>query len=393
MVFDSFSNNPGYIKCNVKTYEDNNLLKNDEIYFKLSEKILVNENLIAIVLSTFCGIQYDEIYFDLNINENVINDIASHTKAIVTVKNINNDDFINNRWKIALNFSGGFDSLSAKFLLDDYVELVSIDFKVDFLKNEANFLKKFSPYLIETNFRALGYDRNDWTFMGIGSILFSDFLNLKYHLFGTVFEADYIHSYYEFSSRNKFIEPPFDSAGLTDIKLIQGLTEIGTALILCNTQPYLVNDSLESLAQVGSEKRYRKQLIIKSIKNKFNLKDVHILPTSAPKNKRKWGTNIVEDFLTLYFIKYCGIDELNIIVENIPNEVLDFVENNSFDFYDKFNQNFLNNIPINIKQYFLKNLATAKIDFYDEKDFTDLKIVMDFLSKWYPYVKKYKHRL
>lgn len=387
IVFDSFNKTPGNITFNIKTYEDGELLNDDEIYFKFTEKFMVDDNIIAIALTTFCGVVFDEIYFDLTLHEDTVNNIAKYTHANVLTKLINNEKFISeNRNKIALNFSGGFDSLAAKILLGDYVELVSISF----FDIEYNFFKKFKPHMIETNFRKLGYARNSWTFMGVGSILYSEFLNFRYLLFGTVLESSYPLVVYDSASRKVFNDPPFSYAGVDTIKFIQSMTEIGTALVLCNTYPFLVNDSLVSLSNPDTEKRYRKQLIIDILKEKFNLDDVYLEYTEPPSDERKleWGKRFAMDFLILYILKNSNIEKTSKLMKNIPQEAVDFVENFSLEFYEKYNVNLLNNIPIEIRSEVTKNLAIAGIFPYDENDYVELKEVIKFLSTYYSFLSR-----
>ena len=265
------------------------------------------------------------------------------------------------------------------------VELVSISF----FDIEYNFFKKFKPHILETNFRKLGYADNVWTFMGVGSLLYSESLNLRYHTFGTVFESYHLHATQEYSSQEIFIEPPFNFAGINDIKFIQGLTEIGTALVLCNTQPYLINDSIVSLSPPKTEKRYRKHLIINILKEKFNLKNIYLEHSDPPEkeNRLEWGNYFVVDLLSLYILKYGGIEETSKIINNIPQDAVDFVNTKSLDFYERYNTNFINNLPEKYKSQILKNLAKAKIYPYDQNDFNELYDVMEFLSKYYPFLK------
>lgn len=386
--FNSFDKELGKISLTIKTYENGNLIKNDNVYFRLDKEIFISDNNIAIALSTFCRRGYDEIYFDLNLTKDIVNLIASFSNANVIAKNILSEEpkqDSESSGKIGLNFSGGFDSLAAKIILGEYAELIS----VSFFESEYNFFKKFKPHTLETNFRQLGYADNDWTFMGVGSILFSDYLNLKYHLFGTVLEAFHMHAYKDFASRQKFIEEPFNLAGLTDIKLIQGLTEIGTALVVCNVEPYLINDSIISLAPQGTEKRYRKQLIVQSLIKKFNL-NIYLEQTVPPieSERRNWGEYFAVDFLALYILKYMGYEEVSKIVNNVPSDVIEFVKNHSLTFYERFNTNFLNNIPSEFKSEILKNLATAKILPYTQEDFEELYEVMVYLSNYHNYLKE-----
>ena len=224
--------------------------------------------------------------------------------------------------------------------------------------------------------------------MGVGSILFSDYLNSKFHLFGTVFEAFHMHATQELTKQKKFIEEPFNFIGITDLKLIQGLTEIGTALVLCNTYPHLVNDSLTSLSQPKTEKRYRKQIITDILQKKFDL-NIYLEPTEPPmkENRLNWGKYFSVDFLSLYMIKYAGIEETSKILKNIPEEAIEFSKNHELTFYERFDTNFLNNIPNEFKTEITKNLANAKILPYDQNDFKELHDVNVFLSKFYPFLK------
>lgn len=379
IIFDDFIKTEQKIIFNIKIFYNNKLITNDEIYFELSEKIDIDDNLIATALSTLCGKEYDEIYYDLILHENTIKQISLFTNAKVEVKNIDNTCYLSpkNKFKIILNFSGGFDSLAAKTILGDMAELVSISF----FDIEEHFFKKFKPYTVKTNFRKLDYDKNHWTFMGVASILYSNFLKAKYQTFGTIFEATTIHSNKNISLKKEFKDCPFNTVDIQDIKIIQSLTEIGTALILCNSNPYLVNDSLKSLSNPKTEKRYRKELIIETLCNKFNL-NIYLEHTEAPeKIKRKnWGEYYTVDFLSLYLIKYAGIEETSKILNNIPKEAIDFVKTLPLEFYEKYNPNFLNNVPAHFKFEITKNLAKSKILPYNQNDYEELHRVLEFLS-------------
>lgn len=51
-----------------------------------------------------------------------------------------------------LNFSGGFDSLAALYLMPEDTKLVAIDFG-GWFEREKEFFKQFHPYTLKTNFR------------------------------------------------------------------------------------------------------------------------------------------------------------------------------------------------------------------------------------------------
>ena len=89
IFFDTFEKTPLKITFNIKTYDNEVLLKNDDIYFKFDEPIEVNDSILAIALSTFCGDKFDQIYFDLVIHERLIGQISEYTKAKVFAKGTN----------------------------------------------------------------------------------------------------------------------------------------------------------------------------------------------------------------------------------------------------------------------------------------------------------------
>ncbi len=159
-----------------------------------------------------------------------------------------------------------------------------------------------------------------------------------------------------------------------DIKLIQGLTEIGTALIVLKDYPLLVSESLISLANDKSLKNYRKKLILKILKKKHNLKNAYLGFDEIiyPKNKIKWGF-FVDDFLIFWWIKNIGFEETSKFFSDIPKDIIKIVESNSLEFYEKYNSNYLNNIPAQYKQTVLENLGRLNIEPYNERDFKELK--------------------
>lgn len=387
IFFENFKHMDDRIDFNVKIIEDEEVVQDDEIFLEFDRELKINDNVMAVALSTLCGMTFDYIYFDLDINEDLLKDISLFTKGEVASKSTNNLPYLNNNKddKIIINFSGGMDSLAAYLILPKNIsEIVSIDFNI--LDREKTFFKKFKPYTLRTNFRELGYNRNTWQFMGIGSILFNELINAKYQLFGTIMETGVGYSFEKYATQKQFPCEPFSFIGIQDLKIIQGITEIGTTLIICKLAPHLVNDSLISLAPPETTKRYRKELIVKILMDKLDLDNIFIEYSGYPKEGSvlKWGDKFLNDFLTLYWVKNADMDDVIRITKDIPQEVIDFVETRSLNFYEKFNTNYLNNIPDVFKEGLIKNLTKAEIYPYDETDFRELNEVMIFLSNYHP---------
>lgn len=376
------------IKC---TTSGDSLNLDDILFFDLSENVLVNENQLAVALSTLCGRVYDEIYMDLTIGKNIFEDIKKFTQSNIHLNGLSEDyqypDFSENN--IMLGFSGGFDSLAEYNLLRDAdifenLYLVSLDFQGSFSREEI-FFKRFSPYVVKSNFVDLKLNRNHWSFMYIPQILYSNYLNSKYVAISGLLNAGIYGFDEKFSLNPNTDSVPISFLGMERLRFVQGLTDIGSALVDIYYTPELIDLSLKSLANPKDEKRYRKQLTIKVVSEKFN-KRVFYEPVLEGR-KLKWGTRIARDAMAIYFIKNAGIEEVSKIVEDIPKEAIELSESLSLEFFEKYNNNFLNKIPDKYQSKFLQTLISIGIYPYNSKDWEEFKIVSEFLSDYYPALK------
>ncbi len=391
ITFSNFKFKSQEIRVNIITKEKGKIKISDEIYFKFNKNITISNDTLAIVLSICSKLKYEFIYIDLIISKEILNQLKKYTYGDIKVKGVIDKENLSikeKEEKIIINFSGGFDSLSILSLLPkNSYDLVSVYWKG--FEREKEFFQKFSPYMLETNFRSFLEEAKIWEFMGIGTLLYNDMINAKYQIFGTALEEYDFHSSYKFSIKNSFQSRPFDITGMYDIKLIQGLTEIGTALIVLKDYPLLVSESLISLANDKSLKNYRKKLILKILKKKHNLKNAYLGFDEIiyPKNKIKWGF-FVDDFLIFWWIKNIGFEETSKFFSDIPKDIIKIVESNSLEFYEKYNSNYLNNIPAQYKQTVLENLGRLNIEPYNERDFKELKNVLLYMKKDHARLKK-----
>lgn len=354
--------------------------KIDNIYFKFNKPNNPSTDSIAITLSTLCGKYFNEIYIDLKVSEDVLNKISDFTNAKVTVKEILPEINYNTSGTNAIiNFSGGFDSLAAACLIPD-AKLVSLDFG-GWFEREANFFKIFDPYIVETNFRKLRYDKYSWTFMGAGALLYHDTLNAKYNVFGTSLESTPYNYFQSFAENKK--DYPFSYLGFDEIKMIRGLSEVASTMLITKFKPELVNESLCSLSAPKTEKRYRKQLFAEIISEKYN-RNVYIEKTEPPETQINFGASFPRDFQVFYIIKNCGLEESLKLVKNIPEEIVDISNKLSLDFYEKYNPNYLKHLPKDIRNHIIKQLSLADILPYNETDWEEFKIIRKYLAKYNP---------
>lgn len=353
-----------------------------ELEFEMPGGYQINSDLIAIGLTTLFGTKYDVIEFDGAISESTRESVARLCQAEVTA-NLSTAE-LNERpgSNIALNFSGGFDSLAARTLLPASSKLLSIDFGGAF-KRERDFFENFNPYIIKTNFRQLGFAKNTWAFMGVGSILLRDHLSISTYSFGSILEA----SPYNFIPGLNFsndANPWFRAAGLTQLNPALGLTEVGTAMLLCRFHPELISESLVSLAAPGSEKLMRKKLLVR-IAGELLGHNVRVSFASDDNEPLiAYGESFASDFLVLYICKRLGRATASTLVGNIPDSALALVDSCRLSFYERLNTNFYNNVEGISRLQIFSRCAEAGIDLYDERDWLEFDLVRKLLAEHHP---------
>ncbi|MBU4536083.1 MAG: hypothetical protein KKF16_09775 [Euryarchaeota archaeon] len=353
------------------------------IYFELTPAIKPRSDLIAIALSTLCGREYSNIHWDLNVSSSTVKAISKFTQAQVTTKNSFENLIIRKKSNnITLNFSGGFDSLSAKCLMPSNTNLVSMDFGGRF-SGESEFFKKFKTCITKTNLVDFTLRKNSWSFMGIGSILFSDYLATSFQTFGGILESGPNNISDTTMSANNKSFPPFKAAGMESAMYVLGLTEVGTLQVLGHYASKLISPSLDSLASPGEAKRYRKQVLASIVSGKME-KDFGLNMIDPPsKSPFKFGQNFVEDFLSFYIIKNAGIEIASHNISDIPEEVLKLSDSLSLEFYEKLNPKYYSNFPKPLLSGLMSKLTAAKIHQYSQKDWEEFFQVREILSQYY----------
>lgn len=352
------------------------------LYFGLNEAIKIHPDQIAVALSTFCVRRFSLIDFAFPVSERTGAAIANYTGSQVTSE-AGTEWVRKSRRAVALNFSGGFDSLAAKQLLPAGAQLVSMDFGGRFAR-ERSFFEQFSPLIVSTNLVDLGLHRGQWAFMGIGAILAADELAIDQNVFGSILEAGVDNFREAPLLANGGTFPSFSLSGFTNKPYASGLTEIGTLLVIGHYAPELIRESLDSCANDNEEKRYRKQILAQIVENRlgssFNLR--YIQDPEAP--FFSFGSNFALDFLSFYIAKHSGIGSLKLLLKSIPDEIEVLSKKLSLSFYEKFNSKFLQPFDEVEKNFLKGRLCEADVGFYNDKDWDEFNTIRDFLSKTYP---------
>ncbi|WP_156507071.1 hypothetical protein [Comamonas thiooxydans] len=268
--------------------------------------------------------------------------------------------------EINLGFSGGFDSVAAKFILKDRARLLSIDYG-GALSREADFFKDFDPIVFkwrlrgkQNNFIKVFNERVDWRFMLSPISCVGEFTRNRVVATGSIMEA----SPFWFSGKPKNQSASYSSfgfgPGISLLNPVSPLTEYGTTLVALNgLGESLTAKSLKSLASENSLKMYRKKCLMSAA-----------LGGTPPDNegrKHKFGTSLADDFLSLYFMWKYG---RKWVISHYATDFEDVNLNIDMSFVEKYNQNNLNVID---KDYadFLKNSYAS----YGIKEYNDLDIV------------------
>lgn len=377
--FTQFHIDDGLVSCEYKDAEDGG-----DLIFELTPKIKPSNELIAIALSTLCGRgMYGKIKINLEISAKTMKDIADfcHAELVAIESNKENNNRIKNNI-ITLSFSGGFDSLAAKYLMPADVKLVSMDFGGKFAR-ERVFFSDFDTCIVKTNLLDTHLRKNSWSFMGIASILFSDYLGTNYHTFGGILEAGASNFSKNSPAAKNITFPPFVAADMINAPYVLGVTEVGTALILAHYAPELINASLTSLANQGEEKKYRKQILSSIVEKKKNLQ-LNLDSFDEPRRAvLAFGQNFAVDFLSFYFIKYAGLEIASKMLREIPEEVVVVSQKLSLAFFERVNTNFIENFPSELIGGLLDRLSEAGILPYTQFDWEELQEILLVLKKYH----------
>lgn len=304
----------------------------DELWFELPHAFEPAPDLIASAFATLCGTAFDEVRIDAPIGPDTAKAIEDATRASVVHLPGSDRQRAPGRGH-ALNFSGGFDSLAAYALLPS-AHLVSLGFGGRFAREEPVF-SRFSPYIIRTNLVDLGLNLNHWAFMGLGSILLRDELELGTYSFGSI-QAGSLPKLFTGPVNQKRLR--VSTAGDMGIaNPVAGVSEIGAVSIAAQTHPELLADVLASVSHPGELKYHRKRLMLQAVAKCQGI-TLELPDAPALDPKPEWGRHFADDLASLYVMKVMGPETVAATYEGgIPPAVLDWVDTTELAFMERFN--------------------------------------------------------
>lgn len=280
-----------------------------------------------------------------------------------------------------LSFSGGVDSLAARYLIGHDAEILSIDYGPRFAR-EREFFEKWQTLVIETNFRDKPFSENiDWRFMSSGALLMSDYLGIETVIFGTILEASpaWFNTVYRPVFEESKHYQSFALAKISAGQSVTSLSEYGTTKVAHCYGKEILESSIKSAADEKTSKKLRKLLLGKIITGEEITEEW--AEQNAPALIPSSGKSFAEDILGLYFAWRLGDEFTDKHILHMDDEYRQFSKTADMGFFEKYNQFNLSATPLDLKQKFVRVFAELGIDPYEESDIDSLQEVRRFLSK------------
>lgn len=346
-----------------------------KLYLKFDREILVTGESLSLALSTLVGKEFDRVKFGFKVPESTRRDIAKWTGSDVLTDG-REDELKQDLKGTVLNFSGGFDSLAAHYLLPPDHALVSMDFGGRFGR-EAKFFKEFDPIQVRTNLVETPLRKNSWSFLGLGSLIAMHETRSKYCTFGSVIESTGLERNTAHEKGLTF--PPFASAGMTNAPATQGLSEFGTAMIIAKFCPELLKKSLNSLASPGEEKLFRKWALAKTA-FEYAGHPIHLPEISRPSSPHfGFGDRFVIDLTAMTIASFDHGDLARHLVRDLDNTIIRDAKAMNFEFMFKADDRMYSSYPEELRKHLNLALERAGISWYSQKDRNDAN---EFRTYW-----------
>lgn len=155
--FSDFDIRKGRIDFRCVHTSDGQIVKDNNIFFELSEPIQPSYDAIALACACMCGNAFRSIRLDIPVSQKMCTAIEQFTKS--TVATLPGDASVqipparNNEPTVLLSFSSGTDSLATMSLLPrKNIRLVATDFGGWFERERIGYTPYNPEYLLKTNF-------------------------------------------------------------------------------------------------------------------------------------------------------------------------------------------------------------------------------------------------
>ena len=353
----------------------------DHLHFSVPEGFRAHSDLVASAVAPLLGSSYAHITFDFPVSEPVRMQVAARTRAEVV--SIGAEDVRQPGTRLALNFSGGMDSLAAWLLAPDEMVRLAVDFGRWFQRERKSFEPLAPDVICSTDFRAKGYGQTDWLSMGAAATLFADHLDLSSVGFGTHLAASPLYLRPRGWEPRDPTAPLISAAGLRDGTLTRGLTEFGTSLIVDRYAPGVADDSLSSAARSGSAKMFRKRLIYDSAVAFRGGPRVDIENRRPPYRKIQLWQSYTMDFALIVLMALYPPQFVRRFINKPESGILEAASDIRPDFAFRCNPMFVQQIPPHLRDTVVQRMTTADIEMYGDADWVEYEKLRRILASHY----------
>lgn len=353
-----------------------------ELSFEFDRGVEVSSTQVAIALATLAGTKFENVSYDFEVDREAIRHIEISTGADIEAVSVDETPAVTSSEGNILSFSGGYDSLCARNLMPKDTHLVSMDFGGWFAR-ETDFFRSFDTLIVRTNLRAVpsqstSLARNHWTFMAIGSILTARYFNARYHTFGQILGESLART------PTKNSTPQVLSAvGFVDAGYARGLTEVGTASVILQSEPALVKDSLKSLSGPADRKIFRKTALTQLAGSRLGI-PVTVSDTDPRKSPQiAFGDDYASTLAALYCISRGRLDLISPLFSEIPAGAVKLASRCTMNFMEKVNWDAYTNFPEALREPLGNKLLNYGFEPYSERDWEEVKEIRSYLSEAY----------
>ena len=169
--------------------------------------------------------------------------------------------------------------------------------------------------------------------------------------------------------------------GLTESPVTNGITELGTAKLLLQSDPQLVADSIQSLAGKTDRKRYLKTAIATLLAPKY------CESLCLPELPESWSApiSVTDSYTTtmslLYFISVGELELIAPLFKEIPDSLLSFASETDMGFMLKANTDHYQFLQRKDAGKLLASLENYGFSPYTEVDWENAKATRQFLNR------------
>lgn len=283
--------------------------------------------------------------------------------------------------RLALNFSGGIDSTLAWVLMHDVmrVEPVVITTEYEGFRFERIGYSSYRRDVsCRTNLRAVGLDRMG-RFNFAVPLLYAEYADI----WGIATGHTYDHVPRSLESlrdgrRPRFLdqEPSLLAGGLTEVHLLRPIFELTTGFGLVRLAPERVEAALTASGAPGTRKHATKCIVLRYAFERERLPLPPYLQTcplpSGPPRPEAVG------WRGLWMVKHLGLEFARTFDPRLWEVDVSFVDDLRLTFLERYNTNFIELVPSDLRAPLLRAFHAAGYAPYDERDFDELQVVREF---------------